>query len=119
MIGSSSNPFSRYYAEILRAEGLNSFNATDLSGVTAAVLADYDVVILGETALGAAQAQMLTDWVTAGGNLIAMRPDPQLSAPARPQLHRFDPVGGLPPGRYGLEPRRGDRRRDDAVPRHR
>ena len=80
VIGNSSNPFGRYYAEILRAEGLNSFNATDLSGVTAAVLADYDVVILGETALGGAQAQMFSDWVAGGGNLIAMRPDPQLSA---------------------------------------
>ena len=43
-----ANPFSRYYAEILRAEGLNAFDVTDLSSVTATTLAAYDVVILGE-----------------------------------------------------------------------
>jgi hypothetical protein len=35
-------------------------------------------VILGEMALDAAQVTMLSDWVAAGGNLIAMRPDKQL-----------------------------------------
>ena len=55
MVGNSANPFSRYYAEILRAEGLNEFNVTDLSGVDAATLAGYDVVILGETPLSAGQ----------------------------------------------------------------
>jgi hypothetical protein len=79
VIGNSANPFSRYYAEILRAEGLNEFNVTDLSGVDAAMLDSYDVVVLGETALSTAQAQMLDDWVTGGGNLIAMRPDPDLA----------------------------------------
>ena len=79
VIGNSSNPFSRYYAEILRAEGLNEFSVTDLSGVDAAALGEYDVVILGETGLTAGQVQMLADWVADGGNLIAMRPDPQLA----------------------------------------
>ena len=46
-----TNPFTRYYAEILRAEGLNSFAVLDISAVTAATLTDYDVVILGEMAL--------------------------------------------------------------------
>ena len=31
-------------------------------------------------ALTAAQVTMLTDWVNAGGNLIAMRPDKKLAA---------------------------------------
>ena len=35
--------------------------------------------MLGETGLSAAQVTMLDDWVHAGGNLIAMRPDPQLA----------------------------------------
>ena len=34
MISNSANPFGRYYAEILRAEGLNEFTATDISNVT-------------------------------------------------------------------------------------
>ena len=35
VISNAANPFSRYYAEILRAEGLNEFTATDISNVTA------------------------------------------------------------------------------------
>ena len=79
VISSAANPFSRYYAEILRAEGLNEFTASDISNVTASTLGNYDVVILGEMPLSAAQVTMLSDWVNAGGNLIAMRPDPQLA----------------------------------------
>ena len=39
----------------------------------------YDVVILGDITLTTAQVTMLSDWVTAGGNLIAMRPDKKLA----------------------------------------
>jgi methionine-rich copper-binding protein CopC len=78
-ISKASNPFSRYYAEILRAEGLNSFTAKDISTVTPAVLAAHDVAIVGDFPLTTAQVAMLTDWVNAGGNLIAMRPDKQLA----------------------------------------
>ncbi len=38
VISNAANPFSRYFAEILRAEGLNEFTATDISNVTPAVL---------------------------------------------------------------------------------
>jgi hypothetical protein len=79
VIGAASNPFSRYYAEILRTEGLNAFTVTDISSVSAATLTAYDVVILGEMALTPTQETMFTDWVTAGGNLIAMRPDKGLA----------------------------------------
>ena len=34
VISNAANPFSRYFAEILRAEGLNEFTATDISNVT-------------------------------------------------------------------------------------
>ncbi len=43
------------------------------------MLAGYDVVILGAMTLTANQVTMVTDWVNAGGNLIAMRPDAQLA----------------------------------------
>jgi Big-like domain-containing protein/purple acid phosphatase-like protein len=79
VISNSASPFSSYYAEILRAEGLNEFTVTDISNVTPSVLDAHDVAILGDGALGAGQAQMLDDWVQAGGNLIAMRPEPQLA----------------------------------------
>ena len=79
VVSSAANPFSRYYVEILRNEGLNAFNAVNLSTVDATLLADYDVVILGEIAVDAPQAAMFATWVDAGGNLIAMRPDPDLA----------------------------------------
>ncbi len=66
VIASASNPFSRYYAEILRAEGLNEFTVTDISNVSAGVLSGYDVAILGDIALTAGQVTMLSDWVDGG-----------------------------------------------------
>ena len=79
MIGKASNPFTRYYAEILRAEGLTQFTVKDISTVTATTLAGYDVAILGDMSLTSAQVSMLSTWVTGGGNLVAMRPDKQLA----------------------------------------
>ena len=79
VLSSAANPFSRYYAEILRAEGLNEFTATDISNLTAALLNNYQVVILGEFSLTPIEAGLITNWVNDGGNLIAMRPDPQLT----------------------------------------
>ena len=95
VISSSTNPFSRYYAEILRAEGLNEFRVSDLSNVNSAMLAAYDVAILGEAGLSAAQVTTLSNWVQQGGNLIAMRPDSQLadllglSAPSGPLANAY------------------------------
>jgi hypothetical protein len=79
VIAGDANPFGRYQAEILRNEGLNEFDVSNLSAVSAATLATHDVVILGDTPLSAAQVTLLSDWVQDGGNLIAMRPDPQLA----------------------------------------
>jgi len=80
IITNASNPFTGYYAEILRNEGLNAFEVRDISSLTAQSLGAYDVAVLGETLtpLTAAQVDMLTQWTNAGGNLIAMRPDKQL-----------------------------------------
>ena len=78
IVTSSGNPFTKYHAEILRAEGLNAFAVADIGSVTAGVLAGYDVVVLGEMLLSPAQVIVFSEWVAAGGNLIAMRPDKQL-----------------------------------------
>ncbi len=78
VVSSAANPFSRYFAEILRAEGLNEFTAMDISLVTPAVLNNYDVVILGEMPIDSTQATMFSDWTNAGGTFIAMRPDTDL-----------------------------------------
>jgi hypothetical protein len=80
VVSTTANPFSRYYAEILRAEGLNEFAVADLSTVSAATLSTYNVVILGEATLTTAQVTMFSDWVNGGGNLICMRPDKKLAA---------------------------------------
>ena len=79
VITDPSNPFTRYYSEILSAEGLNEYSLKDLSQVNASTLGSYDVVVLGEMALTDPQVTMLTNWVTGGGNLIAMRPDHKLA----------------------------------------
>ena len=79
LVVAGTNAFGRYFAEILRAEGLNAFDVKTLANVSGATLGNYDVVILGDTPLSGAQVTMFTDWVTAGGNLIAMRPDKALA----------------------------------------
>ena len=80
LVGTSSNQFSFYYSEILRAEGLSAFDSIDISTVTAATLSSYDVVILGQTVLTGDQVTMFTSYVNGGGNLLAMRPDKQLAS---------------------------------------
>jgi large repetitive protein len=80
VITGPGNKFTQYYQEILRTEGFNNFNSIDIPQVTDALLAQYDVVILGEVPLTATQVTMLSNWVMAGGNLIAMRPDKQLAS---------------------------------------
>ena len=79
VVGSTGNPFGSYLGEILRSEGLNAFTTIDVAFVSPALLAQFDVVVLGNTALSAAQVTTLTGWVNGGGNLIAMRPDKQLA----------------------------------------
>ena len=44
LVTSASNPFSSYYAEILRAEGLNEFDTADVSTLSSASLSAHDVV---------------------------------------------------------------------------
>src|SRR5262245_18835273 len=56
VVTSSFNPFTRYYAEILRAEGFNAFTVMDISGLSKQPLDDYDVLILGQMNLAADQA---------------------------------------------------------------
>jgi hypothetical protein len=74
-----SDAFGRYYAEILRAEGLNEFAVTDKANLNAATLGSYQVVVLAQSSLSDAQAGVLSTWVQGGGNLIAMRPDARLA----------------------------------------
>ena len=79
VITSPASTFGKYYAEILRNEGLNAFAVADISTVTPSALAAYDVVVLAKMPLSGGQVTMLSDWVSGGGNLIAMAPDAQLA----------------------------------------
>jgi len=80
VVTTAADPFGQYYAEVLRTEGFNEFAIADISTITNATsLAAYDVVILASTPLTGAQVTLFTNWVTAGGNLIAMKPDKQLA----------------------------------------
>ncbi len=80
VISSPTHPFSRYAVEILRAEGLNEFAAKHITEVSLDVLNNYDVIVLGEFPLTAAQVTMFTNWVNEGGILIAFKPDVQLAS---------------------------------------
>lgn len=79
LVSAAANPFSAYYAEILRGEGFNAFAEVDISLLTADRLAGHDVVILGDLPLTTLQVTLLSDWVNGGGKLIAMRPDKKLA----------------------------------------
>jgi hypothetical protein len=80
VVSSSEKPFGAYYAEILRAEGLNALSSADISTISASTLAGYDVVILAEMPLTATQVATFRGWVDGGGNLIAMRPSKNLAS---------------------------------------
>jgi hypothetical protein len=79
VVTNPANPFSGYYQESLRTEGLNVFSVIPIGSVTPTKLGGFDVVILSAMALNSTQAGMFTDWVTSGGNLIAMWPDKKLA----------------------------------------
>lgn len=90
----SGSSFGRYYGEILLNEGFNAYTIAELASITPATLTSYDLVILAQASLSAAQAGMFGDWVAAGGKLIAMRPDKQLA----PLLGLADAGGTLADG---------------------
>ena len=97
VISASTNPFSRYTVELLRAEGFNEFAAMDITAVTETVLNAYDVIILGEIPVDSNQVTLLSNWVNAGGTLIAFRPN-ALLAP----LLGIIPAGGNLSDKYLL-----------------
>jgi hypothetical protein len=74
--------FGAYTGEILRAEGFNEsqVESPSASGLTVSYLNQFDLVILTETKLSSAQAELFSNYVHGGGNLIAFRPDKQLAS---------------------------------------
>ncbi|MCC6177660.1 MAG: hypothetical protein IT305_20350, partial [Chloroflexi bacterium] len=75
----SPNSFGPYLGEILRTEGVTSFEVVQLNTLSQQTLAAHPIVILAETPLTQVQATMLSSYVSSGGSLIAMRPDTKLA----------------------------------------
>ena len=73
-----ADPFGQYYAEILRAEGLNEFGP-NVGPLNAQTLAGLPGRRARADDSPPPQAPTLTTWVSGGGNLIAMRPDAELA----------------------------------------
>ena len=76
LVTSHQNGFSQYYAEILRNEGLNEFSTVDIADVGSKTLDGKSIVLMGEVVPTRKQVSLLSTWVHAGGELIAMRPTP-------------------------------------------
>lgn len=75
IVTSSTKPYSTYYAEILRTEGLNYFDVKDISTITTTILANYAAVLLAPVSVTQSQVDMFANWTNGGGSFIAMRPD--------------------------------------------
>jgi hypothetical protein len=71
--------FSPYLGEILRAEGVFSFQHIASERLDQATLVGADIALIGPGPLGAAQVPLLRDYVAQGGALVGFRPDPRLS----------------------------------------
>jgi hypothetical protein len=80
VVAAAATRYKDFYPEILRTEGLNAYAVADVSQLSAATLAPYDVVLLAPTTLSAAQVTALSNWVNGGGSLIALAPSAQLHA---------------------------------------
>lgn len=80
LILATDTNFGTYTAEILKAEGFNEFTIDSLTDtkVTLSYLNRFDVIILSEMNVTQPYITILSDYVKAGGNLIAFRPDKQL-----------------------------------------
>lgn len=105
---SAKNPFGNYLGEILRAEGLVAFKKIELTLLMReadppSFLNTFKLVLLAETRLLPHQQLLMRDYVSGGGNLIAMRPDPELAdlfglslvghrpeQPGQPQFFAFE-----------------------------
>jgi len=80
IVNVSSGSFSTYTGEILKAEGFNEFQMAEIGQVNTTFLASFDTVILTTMSLTTSQATMIEDFVSAGGGLIAFKPDLSLTS---------------------------------------
>jgi hypothetical protein len=71
--------YSQYLAEILRLEGFVEFDELDLAAIDTNQLARHDLILLPRVTLTRAQAELVEQYVTGGGKLIAFLPDAYLA----------------------------------------
>ena len=107
IVADPSNPFGEYYAEILRAEGLNLFAVVDIELLTSDRLASTDVVILTVPRLNDEKADQLEEWLRSGGNLIAIKPEGNLLSILGIGVESDPVVDGYVQFDEGSEPGRG------------
>ena len=101
VVANAANPFSRYYAEILRAEGLNAFTAIDISTVTPATLARLRRRRSSARCRSPRRrSTMLSDWVNGGRQPDRDAARQAARRPARPDRRRRHARERLPPGRH-------------------
>lgn len=81
LVLSDDDPIDQLYAEILRAEGLTSFDAVRASEMTAEHLERHRVIILasGASTTGVDLGR-LRSWADGGGDLVVMQPRDDLAA---------------------------------------
>ncbi|MBP7998812.1 MAG: twin-arginine translocation signal domain-containing protein [Chloroflexi bacterium] len=89
------NPFGLYLAEILWAEGINSFQIAPLSILEQPDWDQFDLILLPETWLSTAQVERLERFVRGGGGLVALRPPTSLAP-----LLGLQPFSGTAEGGY-------------------
>jgi hypothetical protein len=101
IVTAPGDPYGKYYAEILRTEGVPYFDVKDTSQLTSTMLSQYVTVLLAQASLSQSQVDMFSSWVSTGGNLVTMRPDKKLvgllgltdvSATSVNQYLRVDPT---------------------------
>lgn len=80
IVTTTANPFSAYYAEILRNEGITYFTTCDKGSLSGRMLSFYDLIIVGEMALTEGEVNLIKDYLHSGGKVIAMRPDKKLAS---------------------------------------
>lgn len=80
VVTNSANPYSTYYAEILRTEGFNYFDVKDISVLSPATLVNYTTIVLAPVSVTQQQVDMFSSWTNSGGNFIAMRPDKKFTS---------------------------------------
>jgi len=76
----AAESFGFYLGEVLRAEGVNSFQFESLSQIDADYLAGFPLILLPPARLSEAQTAALSAYAQGGGALFAMQPDAAIAS---------------------------------------